>query len=183
MLLPLPSIRVRKEEIMELTTIFCFVVQAPAMSASAISTATPGSEAALDLVLFACGMALLGIWFRKRMRAKQAMKWPQVTGQIIESTVVGDSNFDGETKARILYSYVVNGISLQSKSVGAGMMSSPTGIVKRYPVGKQVQVYYDPENPKSALLERSGSGPIIFLLLSIVNLVFVFGTLLADLVH
>lgn len=74
------------------------------------------------------------------------MKWPQVSGNIIESAVVGAKNFDGgDEKARILYSYVVNGTALQSKSIGAGIMSSPAGIVKGYPAGKQVQVYYDPE--------------------------------------
>lgn len=162
----------------------CLVVQAPAMNASAISIATFGGNAALDLVFLVVGIALLGFWYRGRNRAKRAMTWPQVPGKILESTVVGNKNFDGgDEKARVLYSYVVNGMSLQSKSVGAGILSSPAGIVKRYPVGKQVQVYYDPENPKSALLERSGSGPIIFLLLSIVNLACGFGTLLAGLIQ
>jgi hypothetical protein len=167
---------------MELT--ICLVVQTPTTNASAISFATPGSDLVIELVFIVFGIVMLGFWYSKQKRAKRAMTWPQVPGKIIESTVVGATNFDGgDEKARILYSYVVNGISLQSKSVGAGMLSNPVGIVKRYPVGKQVQVYYDPENPKSALLERSGSGPIIILLLSIVNLAFGFGTLLAGLIH
>jgi hypothetical protein len=74
---------------MELTTTFCFVVQVPAMSAPAMSVATLGSDAALDLVFFVGGMVFLSIWFRGRMRAKHAMKWPEVTGKIIESDVVG----------------------------------------------------------------------------------------------
>lgn len=169
---------------MESTTTFSLVVQAPTMSASAISVASFGSDAALESVFFVFGIVLLGFWYSRQKRAKRAMTWPQVPGKIIESTVVGDKNFDGgDEKARVLYSYVVNGISLQSKSVGAGVLSSPAGIVKRYPVGKQVQVYYDPENPKSAFLERSRSGRIIILLLSIVNLGFVFVTLLVGLIQ
>jgi hypothetical protein len=174
----------RKEEIMESTTTFCLAVQAPAMNGSAIWVATLGSDAALELVFVVFGLVLLGFWYRGQKRAKRAMTWPQVPGKIIESTIVGAKNFDGgDEKARVLYSYVVNGISLHSKSVGAGVLSSPAGIVKRYPVGKQVQVYYDPENPKSAFLERSRSGPIIILLLSIVNLAFGFGTLVVGLIH
>lgn len=162
----------------------CLILHAAAMNVSAISVAAIGGNTALNFVFLVVGVVLLGFWYRGRNRAKLAMTWPQVPGRIIESTVVGDKDFDGgDNKARVLYSYVVNGVSLQSKSVGAGVFSSPAGIVKRYPVGKQVQVYYDPENPRSVVLERSGSGPIIFLLLSIENLACCFGTLLAGLIQ
>jgi hypothetical protein len=169
---------------METTTTFCFVTHAAAMSASAMTAATASNDVALGLIFLLLGIALLGFWYWGYKRAKRALTWPNVPGTIIESTVVGSNNFEGgDEKARILYSYEVNGIRLQSKSVGAGVMSRPAGIVKRYPVGRQVQVYYDPEKPKSALLERRGSGSIIILLLSVVNLALGLGILLDGLIH
>ena len=46
-------------------------------------------------------------------------------------------------------------------------------VVARYPIGAQVMVYYNLENPSEALLERSMPGHIIWfwIILGIVNLV------------
>jgi hypothetical protein len=152
-------------------------------SASAASIMLNGSQEPLSLTFLLLGIGFLCAWAWGRGRAKRTMTWPQVPGKIVESSVVGAANFDADTKAHIVYSYEVNGIALRASSVGAGKMSSAAKLVKRYPVGKQVQVFYNPGKPKSALLERSGSGSIIILVLSIVNLVLGFGALLDGFIH
>lgn len=158
--------------------------QLSAVNASTLLVSTLVSDAPMILTFLVLGIVLLAIWYNGKNRAKRTMTWPHVPGKVIESSVVGDKNFDGgDEKARVLYEYVVNGIPLRSKTVGAGVLSSPASVVKRYPIGKEVQVYYDPRNPKSALLERKSSGSIILLLLSIVNLAVAFGTFLSRLIH
>src|SRR5579863_3777882 len=115
---------------MEIAIDLCLVFQVSA-------TNTFDGDAPMMLAFLFLGIVLLGFWYRGKTRAKRAMTWPQVPGKIIESAVVGAKNFDGgDEKARVLYSYVVNGIPLQSKTVGAGVLSSPAGVVKRYPLGK-----------------------------------------------
>jgi hypothetical protein len=45
-------------------------------------------------------------------------------------------------------------------------------VVERYPVGAQVMVYYDPNNPSDAVLERSMPGyvPVLWAVIVLVDL-------------
>jgi hypothetical protein len=114
------------------------------------------------------GLILVVIWSTLRKRARRTLTWPQVPGKILESKVVSSS--DGEsTIAQILYSYEVNGIPLQSRSVGASGMMTASDIVGRYPVGRAVQVFYDPELPGSAVLERNASALALILVMAIAS--------------
>jgi hypothetical protein len=57
-----------------------------------------------------------------------------------------------------MYAYQVEGQSYQSQRIYFGGEvggSAMTGVIKKYPVGAQVPVYYNPQNPAEAVLERS----------------------------
>jgi hypothetical protein len=122
------------------------------------------------LCFLGMGLILVGIWDILRRRAKRTLTWPQVTGKVLEAKVVFSSNGEGESQMpHILYSYEVNGTPHKSCAVGASGMMTAADIVQKYPVGRTVQVFYDPVRPESAVLERNGSALILILVLAIAS--------------
>ncbi len=86
--------------------------------------------------------------------------WPSVTGTITRSEVKiwkRDSNTHYEPD--IAYSYTVEGKKYTSSkiTVGDGALDNNVSKAKRlqaeYPAGKEVEVYYDPDLPESAVLQ------------------------------
>ena len=97
--------------------------------------------------------------------AMESKNWPSVDGRISISDV--SENYDSDNNsvtygAKVAYNYIVNGLSYMGSTVAFGDYSSSDpshagNIVSRYPVGKSVKVYYDPDDPKTSVLE-SGAG-------------------------
>jgi hypothetical protein len=95
--------------------------------------------------------------------AHLTLSWPKVAGTVIHAKVTSyDSRSDGKTtrmySADVRYSYTVNGTQYSSGQVSLGDSSTSSSggmeeIVRRYPLGSQVIVYYDPAKPGNALLE------------------------------
>lgn len=125
----------------------------------------------IAVVFFAVGILLIFVAYTNRKKAQAAHAWPSVPGQIIESRLVQYEKYDGGAdgqqrltawQPRIVCQYAVAGRPLQ-----CGLGPSPDTrafaerMVERYRVGAQAQVYFNPENPAEAMLERpSGSGYI-----------------------
>lgn len=92
--------------------------------------------------------------------ARASRDWPQVTGTITKSEV-HRSRKKGSTmySAEVVYDYTVEGKKLEGDTVWFGgnyRTSSDRGardVVSRYPVGKQVPVFYNPQDPTLAVLE------------------------------
>lgn len=110
------------------------------------------------VALFAFGM--------QRMAAK-AKQWPVVQGKIVQSEV---EEFDGKTdsgrsqtmyRSRISYTYRYNSIDYRggNQTSGAQVVSNMQGFAKRalakYPLGKTVQIWVNPQNPSEATLDPS----------------------------
>ena len=100
------------------------------------------------------------------MEARSAANWPTTEGTILISKF--DRNFNTSSSGKgkwyyeikIKYSYTVDSLEYESdrvdfKSATYQYKSEviPSTIARRYPVGKQVNVYYNPENPGKAVLE------------------------------
>lgn len=86
--------------------------------------------------------------------------WPHTTGVIISNQLVGRGHAKGVPMygTRISYSYTVNGEVLTGRKMDF-MQSDNAKIVKMFTSGKyyanqQVKVYYNPEKPSEAILER-----------------------------
>jgi hypothetical protein len=79
----------------------------------------------------------------------------------------------------VQYTYQVMGQMLQGRKVMPGPEVGGTGahkVVNRYPAGAQVMVYYDPNNPSDAVLERGMPGYIKWLWVALVLTdLFLFG--------
>jgi hypothetical protein len=108
------------------------------------------------------------------MRRKMATvsQWPSTMGVVQMSTIEQRSSDDGYTDYPVVqYSYQVGGQSYQSMKLAPGPEvggSGARGVVAKYPVGAQVMVFYNPQNPSEAVLERKAPAMWLMWLLLIV---------------
>ena len=111
----------------------------------------------IALFLGMCAAGMLALYFGgANFRAAQAsVSWPSVPGKIISSEAHAGEGC-------IVFSYNVAGEKRTSTTVLFGEENTQTGgrspschddVVRRYPLGKDVQVRYDPRNPAYAILE------------------------------
>lgn len=125
---------------------------------------------------FIISAILLGIILSSQIAASKAKNWQSTTGTILMSMLEARRGNKGHyvNYPVVVYHYRVGGASYESRKVSPGMEWGGTGagkVVERYPTGSQVTVYYNPENPAEALLERKAPSAMIWLwvVLVIVN--------------
>jgi len=118
------------------------------------------------------GIPLILIWFFLRRKAQASMSWPKVPGRIIASQVRQTRDADGQESPEVFltYSYSVGVTPMQGTRVSIGTRN-PNAVVKKYPAGTDVQVYYDPQKPSSAVLEPGGSGITILLIVGVLVII------------
>ena len=88
------------------------------------------------------------------------------------STLERRSSSEGSTGYPVVqYSYQVGGQAYQSYKLAPGPEVGGTGagkVVARYPAGAQVMVFYNPQNPSEAVLERKAPAQcVMWLILAI----------------
>lgn len=136
------------------------------------------------LGLIAMLFGLQGIY-----KAHASKSWPSTTGQVTVSKLEKrykdghmqeqERQFSSERRrreidrnttfmAKIHYSYSVNSQDYEGQRVSFGGVSTNNPkdaqrVLKRYPRGKEVKVYYHPQNPKDSLLEPGITGSAFFL--------------------
>ncbi len=147
-----------------------------------------GKKIAL-LILAAGGVGLL-IWSHSRYsRMKEAQGWPTAEAEIVSSEIESHrrrSRSSSRSRTRevtmytpvVEYEYNVNGEIYTSSRVSFFDGSSTArfdarGVVDKYPQGKVVSAYYDPDNPQNSVLETEETGNIFYL-----SLIFGFGFIL-----
>ena len=97
---------------------------------------------------------------KDRAKHQASLAWHMTTGKILKSRVEVTGGESATVSPRIAYEYDVYGRTYQSEQIRAGGIyitgphRSAYDIVDSYPVGKDVTVYYDPNNPEEAALER-----------------------------
>jgi len=124
--------------------------------------------------LFIFDVILLGIIFFTRRKVAQASAWPSTMGTVTLSTIEVRRSSEGSSSYPVVhYAYQVMGQPYQGHKVMPGPEVGGTGahkVVARYPIGAQVMVYYNPQNPSEALLERGMPGFIKWLWIILVIL-------------
>ena len=94
----------------------------------------------------------------ERKAEKDASQWPSVNGTVLSARLVSHGSIRYRADfPEISYSYEVGGKVYKSKHIAAGGEMGGVGaqsVLDRYPVSSQVTVYYDPKNPKDAVLEK-----------------------------
>ena len=117
----------------------------------------------LGILLLVVGVAGFGGLRVGKARIKAVAQWPSVSGQIVKSEVSTATVKTGRVTrtqpiAETRYSYSVEGKTYESEFRRVVPMlqmkaeGTPEEIVSRYPVGRNVEVYYNPRDPRDALL-------------------------------
>ncbi len=92
----------------------------------------------------------------------RSRRWPCITGVVTISKAVSvrtKQNREPKWAPQIRYQYTVNKTKLTGTSIRFGMEGLSAGrkfaatYIDRYPVGKVVQVFYEPDRPENAVLE------------------------------
>ncbi|NLE44237.1 MAG: DUF3592 domain-containing protein [Chloroflexi bacterium] len=122
------------------------------------------------VALLALGVFLIVSSVRSRRKASASQDWPLTTGQITSAQVKrsASTDDDGHTSyayyPAVEYVYQVGNQVFTGKRIAFGgitAQSSPSRAettLESYPLGGQVNVYYDPEKPSDAVLERTAEG-------------------------
>lgn len=135
------------------------------------------------IILFCLVFIGMGIWMlvkliRNLAQARKSEHWLTTTGKIISSdmdalTETNEEGFSTTTYiARVCFSYEISGVPYQGDCINFdyGMRTSnlriQQAIIEQYPEGSSVTVYYDPEKPDQAVLERKVNGAFTTLFVS-----------------
>jgi hypothetical protein len=116
------------------------------------------------MVFIVVGGSAVWSGFELRERAQRMITWASVRGSVTRTAIVADGTFEDGSAAyypRISYRYVVAGKEYSGErrsliNVGTGrfLRAGLREVVERYPVGSEVIVFYDPADPREAILER-----------------------------
>jgi hypothetical protein len=118
--------------------------------------------------IFSFGPIGLGIYYliseySETNNAKKSMNWPTTAGIIISSDFREKEDTDSVKKLyspKILYSYSVKIMEYSSQKIFFGNYSlsleNARKIVNRYPAGKRVTVFYNPDKHDLSVLEPGG---------------------------
>lgn len=105
------------------------------------------------------GLPIYELYYRKKSRA--SLSWPQVTGTISRTGVVGRVGvFTGSSiQAQVIYHYEVNGVPHVGERIGFNDVfyrskEEARAALEPYPVNSTVTVYFDPAHPEKAILSR-----------------------------
>jgi hypothetical protein len=115
------------------------------------------------VVGFLAGGLLICMSIVNGRKAKASMQWPSVQGTVVFSEMVMDTSTSSDIATWspvVTYSYAVNGQALQCSRV---KFSPARGkkVVAKYPKGNAVQVFFDPQQPSTAVLEKGGSTKVM----------------------
>lgn len=108
------------------------------------------------LFLIVFPFAIYKAWKNVQM-AKASVNWPTTTGRI---TNVGIKKVMFRRQPLISYAYSVNGAPFTSERVSFAGGYKPKEVdplLARYPVGSDVTVAHDPQNPREATLETGAN--------------------------
>ena len=132
-----------------------------------------------------CAVAIDGLllwWIYEQKRAVAAVQlWPSVSGTVVKSVVETHASYKNTTYTPVVkYSYEVAGKAFTSNHVAPGGVvggSLAESLVARFPLGAQVEVFYNPQNPKDAVLEKkSESQTILWVALIVTTITLCCGT-------
>lgn len=135
-----------------------------------------GCGAALFGVFLLAGLGFSAVFLVPAWRHLQALSWPEVPCEILESRVESHSGDDGTTySVEVRYRYTLDGRDYTSDRYRflGGSSSGFEGkarVVERLPPGTRTVCYADPEDPSEAVLNR---GFDFWYLLVLFPLVFV----------
>jgi len=135
------------------------------------------------LVFGAAAAWMLYTYFQQRREAGESASWPATQGKIVLSavteTTTTDNSNDGTWTERtfyfpkVRYEYSVLGKTYTGDRIAFGAskgfstIAGAEKVLERYPEDATVTVYYNPNNPADAVLEREMRGGTSLLIVAI----------------
>lgn len=131
----------------------------------------------LIAALIALPMLMVGAYSAVSLARKK--KWPRVAATIVSSKIVGERTrtFRGlpvvEKQCDIVYSYSVKGVEYRSNTFFHTQLHSSniwfsekfsSNVISDYPVGTQIRISYDPDDPQRSFIKLYERRVPIFLL-------------------
>jgi hypothetical protein len=118
------------------------------------------------IIFVVIGLVLLFIYFLNLAKVRASQAWPTAQGTVLQSWVRKSSSTDDDGGTsysyhpEIHYQYQVMGKEYQGNKIAfgpkvGGNRSRAEKMMEKYPTGANVSVYYQPDNPANAVLERS----------------------------
>ncbi len=114
------------------------------------------------LIILIIGFVIFSLSMIPVLKSRLSKSWNTVTGKVIKSEIYTsrDSDANATYRADIAFEYIVDGSKYLSDRLyyGVKIMSSDNWInskksVDKYPVGKEIIVYYDPDKPNDSVIE------------------------------
>ncbi len=112
------------------------------------------------------GVGAGAFFYAKRIqkKAEASQYWPMVKGEVKQSNVTVESNWNVSSRSRtykavVQYKYKVNRRSYTNDKILVGgqlqmaLKKRAEGHCQNYPVKSEVDVHYNPDNPAEAFLE------------------------------
>lgn len=135
--------------------------------------------------LFILGFAGAGVYLiyrsrQSKQKAEASQNWPSTRGQVTKAHVQQSYHTDSDGDRHYFYSpvveytYEVGGQVYTGRTIRFGFNPSfgseakAQAALASYPVGAQVTVYYNPDNPAEAVLERKASATNTGMILGII---------------
>lgn len=110
--------------------------------------------------------------------AHTSQHWPQTQGSVVHVSI--EKGHKGRPYELVEYAYVVGGKTYQSNGISFMSLDSdavsPQDLATRYPIGKAVNVFYNPDAPQEAVL-RPGLHSYLPVAMLVLGLLVVVGAL------
>ncbi|MFZ0449149.1 MAG: DUF3592 domain-containing protein [Desulfatiglandaceae bacterium] len=141
------------------------------------------------MLFVVAGIAFAFIGYTSYQRGMESKNWPVANGSVIQSKIEKrtETTGTGTSKRKVVksyavvkYTYAVGNRDYQSSRITFGQSKDAYKTVSRYPKGKNIQVYYDPENPAQAVLEPGGDKTMSIVFIGLGAILLVMGLITAS---
>ncbi len=116
-------------------------------------------------IFLGVGIFMLVKHFQGKKKSEESQAWSATTGQVTQSYVRESQSYDSEGYLttsyypEVRYTYQVMGAAYSGDKISfggsvGGSRKKAQEAIAQYPAGKTVPVYYDPNNPEDAVIER-----------------------------
>ena len=124
-----------------------------------MGTSPSSFEKFLGTVFVLVGLCFVAACFLGIYQGYRSRSWMSTTGVIVRSVVAKGHGEDATYTPVVVYRYKVGNIEHESNRIGVGIgsmgrHSEAKSWVDRYKAGVTVPVFYDPDNPAEAVLQR-----------------------------
>ena len=136
----------------------------------AVPKSKKSSPVTMVVILLVFGLIFGGFGYYKYNMGKESVSWPTIKGTMMQARAVPKKlEHSNEYQLFVKYTYTVDGKSYTGNHITAfdeyqKTLSRANDVLKKYPVGGEVSVYYDPADPGLSVLETGATKNVSWLL-------------------